>query len=244
MNTHPLTGAGYLFEGMWLITRSGLRRFVIMPLLINVLVFCVALYVGITQFATLMAHLHAQIPSWLQWFDWLLWPLFLVLLLVVVFYSFSVVANFVAAPFNSLLAEKVELFLTGQPLVNNIATNTWVAELLPTLGAELGKILYSLKWVVPFLLLLFVPVIGPILWFLYTAWMLAVEYAEYPMSNHGLTFIELRDRLRQRRGMSVSFGGAVALLGMVPVINFIVMPSAVAGATAMWVRELKPAANG
>ncbi len=243
MNRHSFSGISYLFEGMWLITRSELRRFVIIPLLVNVLVFCIAIYIGVTQFATLMAHLHAQIPSWLQWFDWLLWPLFLLLLLIVVFYSFSVVANLIAAPFNSLLAEKVELLLTGQPLENNANTTTWIAELLPTLGSEFSKILYSLKWMIPFLLLLFLPVIGPILWFLYTAWMLAVEYAEYPMSNHGVTFIELRDKLRQRRGLSVSFGGTVALLGMVPIINFIVMPSAVAGATILWVRELKPATN-
>jgi len=32
---NPIGGAGYLFRGMRLITRPGLRRFVVMPLLVN-----------------------------------------------------------------------------------------------------------------------------------------------------------------------------------------------------------------
>lgn len=243
MAIQPFSGAGYLFHGMWLITRPGLRRFVLMPLLINILVFIAAIYVGVMQFETLVLQVHSRVPSWLQWLDWLLWPLFIALLFIVVFYSFSLVANFIASPFNGLLAEKVELFLTGQPLIQGNEGTQLLAELLPTLRDELGKMLYALLWAIPFLLLLFVPVIGALLWFLYTAWMLAVEYADYPMGNHGLKFAELRQRLRQRRGLSLSFGSAVAVLGMIPVINFILMPSAVAGATAMWVRELKNAPN-
>lgn len=243
MITHPLTGAGYLLEGMWLITRPGLRRFVIMPLLINIVVFCAAFYMGITQFERVIVHLEEQVPSWLQWLDWLLWPLLIIFLCVVVFYSFGLVANLIAAPFNSVLAEKVELLLTGQALVATVEQHEWFSKALLTLKDELGKIIYALLWAVPFLGLLFVPVIGSFLWFLYTAWMLAVEYTEYPMSHHHFTFHQLRAKLRQRRALSISFGGAVALLGMVPILNFILMPSAVAGATALWVRELKNAPN-
>ena len=50
---------------------------------------------------------------------------------------------------------------------------------------------------------------------------------------------DMRARLRRRRLLGLGFGAATAGLAMVPVVNFIVMPSAVAGATAMWVRELK-----
>jgi len=233
-----ISGAGYLFQGMWLITRPGLRRFVLMPLLINIVVFIAAIYVGIMQFEALILQLHSSVPSWLQWLDWLLWPLFIALLFIVVFYSFSLVANLIASPFNGLLAEKVELFLTNQPLIQGNEGTQLLADLLPTLRDEVGKILYALLWAIPFLFLLFVPVVGPLLWFLYTAWMLAVEYADYPMGNHGVKFAELRQRLRKQRGLSLSFGSAVAVMGMVPIINFILMPSAVAGATAMWVHEL------
>jgi CysZ protein len=243
MANHSISGAGYLFEGIRLIARPGLRRFVLIPLLVNILVFSGAIYVGVTQFERLMGSLEASVPSWLSWLDWILWPIFLLLLLVLVFYGFSLVANLIASPFNSLLAEKVELVLTGQPLDQGNDGARMLAELIPTLLDELGKIVYALLWAIPFLMLLFVPVVGAFLWFLYTSWILVVEYSDYPMGNHGLKFREMRRRLRGRRSLSLSFGAAAAGMGMIPVLNFLLMPSAVAGATAMWVREFKDATH-
>jgi CysZ protein len=71
--------------------------------------------------------------------------------------------------------------------------------------------------------------------------MLAVQYSDFPMGNHGLKFRDMRATLRRRRFLSIGFGAAAAGLTMIPVVNFIAMPAAVAGATAMWVRELQSA---
>ena len=65
--------------------------------------------------------------------------------------------------------------------------------------------------------------------------MLALEYLDYPMGNHGLLFPEQRRRARERRLLVLGFGAAISGLTMIPVINFLVMPLAVAGATALWV---------
>lgn len=238
----PLSGARYLIQGLSLITHPGIKRFVMIPLLLNVLIFSAAIYVGISQFESLMQLMKAQLPTWLNWLDWLIWPLFIVLLLVFVFYTFGLLANLIAAPFNGLLAEKIELLLTGQPLEQNGDYLRLLAELVPTLLDELRKLAYALLWALPFLLLLFVPLIGPLLWFLYTAWMMAVEYSDYPMGNHGLRFAEIRRHLRERRALSLGFGAAAAGMAMIPVLNFLLMPVAVAGATAMWVREFRPTA--
>ena len=43
--------------------------------------------------------------------------------------------------------------------------------------------------------------------------------------------------LRQKRWQSMSFGGIVYLVLLVPVVNLLMMPAAVAGATLFWVRE-------
>ncbi|EXJ13406.1 sulfate transporter CysZ [Imhoffiella purpurea] len=243
MVTNPVSGAGYLLQGMRLITRPGLRRFVLIPLLINILIFSAGIYFGVAQFDALMTTMQSRVPEWLGWLDWILWPIFIVLLLVVVFYTFGMIANLIASPFNSLLAEKVELMLTGRPIEQEGDFRRLLAELLPTLFDELRKILYAALWAIPFLILLFVPVVGPAIWFLYTAWMLAVEYSDYPMGNHGIKFREMRQKLRSRRTLSLSFGATAAGFGMIPVVNFIMMPSAVAGATAMWVREFRNTSN-
>jgi CysZ protein len=69
--------------------------------------------------------------------------------------------------------------------------------------------------------------------------MLAVEYLDYPMGNHGLSFSEQRRRLRRRPMLSLSFGAGVLLLMLIPGLNFLAMPAAVAGATALWVDRLR-----
>lgn len=235
----PLTGAACLLEGMRLIARPGLRRFVAVPLAVNVLLFSAAIVAGMRLFEQSIASLETRLPGWLGWLDWLLWPLFVLVLLVVVFNGFASVANLIASPFNSLLAEKVERLLTGRPLDQGTTLGGALRELLPTVFEELKKLLYGLVLALPFLLMLLIPLVGQVLWFLFMAWILALQYVDYPMGNHGLRFRDMRRRLGQERALSLGFGASAALLSMVPLVNFLLMPSAVAGATALWVRELK-----
>lgn len=242
MAVAPVSGLGYLLKGVRLITRAGLRRFVVVPLLVNVLVFAGAIYAGVAWFEGFVAWTEARVPGWLQWLEWLLWPIFVLTLLILVFYTFGLVANLIAAPFNALLAEKVELHLTGRPLDEGGGFAKALRELIPTLIDELRKLVYSLLWAGPFLVLFLIPGVNlaaPVLWFFYTAWMLALQYIDYPMGNHGLKFRAIRSGLRRRRLLGLGFGAATAGMTLVPVLNFIVMPSAVAGATALWVRELQ-----
>ncbi|MGE5155103.1 MAG: sulfate transporter CysZ [Bdellovibrio bacteriovorus] len=239
MTSNPVSGAAYLLQGIRLIARPGLRRFVMVPLLVNVVVFAGGIAAGVAWFEGFVTGLQARVPSWLHWLDWILWPLFVLLLLAVVFYGFGLVANLIAAPFNGLLAEQTERLLTGRPLSQDATPWKLLRDLVPTLIDEAKKILYALVLAIPFLFLLFLPVVGPVLWFLYTAWIFAFQYSDYPLGNHGLKLKAMRRRLKERRLTSLGFGAAVAGMGMVPVLNFIVMPAAVAGATALWLRELR-----
>ncbi|MCF8014577.1 MAG: sulfate transporter CysZ [Chromatiaceae bacterium] len=240
MSSNPIRGAAFMLEGLRLILRPGLRRFVVIPLLVNIGVFSAAIWYGIHRFEDALGWMEQQLPSWLHWLDWLLWPVFVLALLIIVFYSFTLVANLIASPFNGILAEKAEAMLTGRSLNGPIDYAKLIKELPVILWDEVKKILYALIWTIPFLILaLVVPVIGPLIWFLFTAWMLAVQYSDFPMGNHGLLFREQRARLRQRRVIALGFGSVAAALTMIPVLNFIVMPAAVAGATVMWVRAFK-----
>ena len=84
-----------------------------------------------------------------------------------------------------------------------------------------------------------VNIISPILWVVFGAWLLSLEYFDYPMGNHDLVFAEEKRRLGARRGIALGFGGGVMVLTSIPVINFITMPVAVAGATLLWVEHLQ-----
>jgi len=240
MASNPLLGTRYMLRGVTLLTQPALRPFVIVPVLINIVVFTAAIWFAVSRFDALMERLESGIPSWLQWIDWLLWPMFVLALLIIVFYGFSLLANLIASPFNGLLAERAEALITGRPVPGDMDLKRLLRELPTTLLDELRKLIYAALWTLPFLLLAFiVPVIGPLIWFLFTAWMLAVQYSDFPMGNHGLLFAEMRARLRQRRTLSLGFGAAAAGLTMLPILNFIAMPASVVGATVLWVEDLQ-----
>lgn len=97
MRHSPLHGAGYFLRGLGLIFKPGLRRFVAVPLLINVTVFALLIYFGAGQISAL---LDWALPSWLEWLRWLAWPLFALAAALVVFFSFSLLGNLIAGPFN------------------------------------------------------------------------------------------------------------------------------------------------
>jgi len=233
----------YVFEGLRLIRQPGLRRYVAVPLLVSVVFFSVAIMGLVYWLETLIEWLLGYLPDWLSWLQFLLWPVFFLLCVLLIFYSFSIMTNLIAAPFNGMLAEAVEKHLTGQP----IETGGWkalVRDIVPSVASELRKLLYFLLRALPLGLLFLIPGVNlaaPFLWALFSAWMLVIEYVDYPMANHLLHFSTQRRLLRSRRFLALGFGGGSLLLTMIPLLNFLAMPVSVAGATALWVGELKEA---
>ncbi len=228
-----LNGARYFLSGFSLILQPGIRKFAVVPILINALLFALVILFG----AAAMNDFVNSLSGWWEYLQWLLWPLFVIVTLTVVFFTFSIVANLIGAPFNGFLAEAVENHLRGNPDGEQSITGSMTQEIIKAIRSESAKFLYFIKRAIPLLILMFIPGLQ-ILWVLFGAWMLALEYIDYPMGNHGHTFTEERDRLKQRRLLALGFGGAVMLMTMIPLVNFIVMPVAVAGATRLWVQEL------
>ena len=102
---------GYFRQAAALLLHPQLRLFVIMPMIVNVLLLGSLLLWGWSQLERLDQWLLAWLPAWLDWLSWLLWPLSLVLMLLGVGMLFSVIGNWLAAPFNGLLAERCEQLL-------------------------------------------------------------------------------------------------------------------------------------
>ena len=182
-------GAGYVLTGLRWLPKAGLRGFVAMPLLINSVLFGGGIWLGASQLERLDRAVRGWLPEWLAWLHWLLWLLFVLTVLVVVFYTFSLVANLLAAPFNGLLAERVERMVHPEGRVPPPPAESSWRELLFSPLAELRKLLYFVAWAIPLVVLSFVPAVNvaaPVLWVASTAWMLALEYADYPLGNRGL----------------------------------------------------------
>jgi CysZ protein len=230
-------GTGYLAKGFILVKRPGIRRYVITPLLINILLFGGLIYAGYAQFSPFVDWLLSFLPSWLGFLEWILWALFTSFAAFFVFFVFTPIANIISAPFNAIMSEKIEEMLTGKDINSGIDLITIIKD---SIISQLRKLLYIAIWSAGLLLISLIPVINlisPILWILFGSWLLALEYMDYPMGNHDLTFQQQKDRLKQRRGLALGFGGSVMVLTSIPIINFLVIPLATAGATAMWVEQ-------
>ncbi len=229
-----LQGARYVHTGARLLSHPGVRPYVLIPLCISALLFTGGLWLLWDWLSHLMQWL---LPTWLSWLQYLIWPIVALAALMILYFGFSLVANLIGAPFNGWLAEAVARALgSGLP-----ATATrWgelPLEMLKAFLSELRKLGYILLLSIPFLLLLWVPVVGVVLWFLFTAWLLAYNYADYPMSLNGLDFAAQRQWLKQNHWLCLGFGAGALLLSLLPIINFIAMPAAVAGATAMYLDQ-------
>tara|TARA_R110000737_G_C14463921_1_gene465496 strand:- start:56 stop:811 length:756 start_codon:yes stop_codon:yes gene_type:complete len=236
-NTLPLAkgGAGYFIKGFELIRTPGIRRFVFIPLTINLILFSYAFYYMFLQLDGYMLTLESWLGDSFSWLVNFLWPLAVLFILIVFSFIFSSVANWLAAPFNGLLSEKVEALLTNQSLPSGSAFDI-VKDTPRALSRELSKLGYYLPRALGFFLLYWLlPVIGQVLWFLFLAWMMAVQYKDYPFDNHKISFIHMRQALKQRQGLSYSFGITTAVFSMIPLVNLVVMPVAICGATALWV---------
>lgn len=242
MQGSPGKAIDYFIEGMRLILQPGLRRFILIPLLVNVLIFFVVTGVLLNAFGDTFDQILAWSPDWLDWLAWLLWPLVAFTFLIIYGYSFNIITNFLAAPFFGLLAEKIETQLTGVAPPDE----PWSLLIPRTLQREAVKLWYfisrGLLVLIIFMLLIFIPganLLGTIIAAIWSCWCMAVQYSDYPADNHQLSFRELRRRLNRQPMTSYSYGGIILLGSMVPILNIFVTPIAVAGATLYWVREIR-----
>ena len=232
------SGVSYLFQGLQLVSQPGLRRFVLLPLLTNLLLFSAAFYWLFSQLSELADHWIGLLPEWLTWLEYLLWPLAIITVLLLFSFIFSMVANWIAAPFNGLLAEQVEARLTGvQPPEVSVAQ--LLKDVPRILVREWQKLKYYLPKAIGCLILFFIPLVGqtiaPVLWLLLCAWMAAIQYCDYPYDNHKIRFEIMREDLKNHRWTNLDFDLIVSVCTAIPIINFLIMPIAICGATAMWV---------
>ena len=235
-------GFHYFIYGWRLMLQRKLLPFVLIPIAINSVLMIALLWFFIGNIVGWADWIVSFMPSWLDWLTIILVPLAVLSLIMLFYFTFTTITNFIAAPFNALLAEKVELQLTGEQL-NNMTMTEMLKDVPHMLKREWQKMMYSIPRFIALFLLSFVPVIGqtivPVLTFVFGAWLLAIQYCDYSFDNHKISFKRMRDALGQRKILNFTFGTFVSIFTALPFVNLVVMPVAVCGATAMWVEEYR-----
>lgn len=236
------SGFHYFVMGWHFITQKGLRRFVIMPILLNILLLTSLLWLLVSQISSMIDWMMTFVPDWLGFLSVILLVFSIGMILLLFYFMFTTLSGFIAAPFNGLLAEKLEKMLTGEA----INDDNWLdvmKDVPRMLRREWQKLWYSLPKIIGLFLLSFIPLVGqtivPVLTFLFTAWMMAIQYCDYPFDNHKISFNVMKNALGEQRSQSLTFGGLVTCCTFLPIVNLVIIPVAVCGATVMWVENYR-----
>lgn len=223
-------GLHYVGRGARLLRRPGLRRYLIVPVLTNLLIFAAAGWLLLDAVRHLVVD---WLPASFEWLRYVLVPLAVLVFALGFFFLFSFVANLLATPFNGALSAAVLRELRGHRAVPPLPL---LEELRRGLVGELAKAAYLLKLTVPCVLLLLIPglnLAGAVVWPLLGAWALAIEYLDCVLGNQLQPFPAALRVARTERSLACGFGTGLALLTAVPFLNFIAMPVGVAAATLL-----------
>ncbi len=229
---NPLWVVNCFFQGLKFLGQPQLRKFLLIPLFINLVLYSAGFALGYYYIAGVIEQL---IPEWLQWLNWILWPVFFICFFFIVFFSFTLLANIMAAPFYSKLSANTLALLTGKPVA--IQEQPWTK----VVWSEIRRLGYLGLRALPLLFISIIPgvnFVAPFLWAVFGAWAIALEYIAYPLENEGLLFYEQRQLARSIRFGALSFGGITVAGLTLPLLNIIVPPAAVIGAT-IFIHEAK-----
>jgi CysZ protein len=192
---------------------------------------------AVLAFYALDSALDRWLPPMVEWLRWVLYPLLAALLLVIAFFTFTLLGNLVLAPFNGLLSERVERALTGTQ--SRPPDETLGAMIRRSTGLALWRLGFILIRILGVFLLGLIPVVGVLalpLGLLLGAWLLALEFSDAPLGNWGWSLEQQRALFRRHRLGFIGFGLAAMGMALVPLLNFALIPAAVAGMTAYCLR--------
>jgi CysZ protein len=244
LKNNPLTqfsqGFFYPFRSFRLLMGApALWRFILIPFCINLVVFSAAVYFGFDFFSDRVVQ---QIPQGDAWYWSILyyvaWVIAMLLTVVLVFFTFTVVGNLIASPFNDLLSERAEELLTGSGTSEAFSLKGFMADTRRTLATELKKVglfVLAMGLILPLNLLPgFGNLIYTVLAIALTIFFLVVEYLGIVLSRRRYSFAQQRQFILRRFALMAGFGTGVLALLAIPLLQFLCIPVAVVAATKLW----------
>jgi CysZ protein len=238
---NPFYAMGCLLKGFRFLAKAQLRKFLLIPIFVNLLLYSLALGLAFFYMDDILNYL---LPNWIKAISWLAGLLIVIKVLIFIcsliiyFFVFTLIANLIASPFYDKLSERtLELLIENETpegkkpkMPKKLPEGTWVQNL----QGEWLRIRYLLLWTISLLIFSIIPVvnlIAPILWAFFGAWGMALEYLAYPLDNRGLLFPEQKKLVQSVRFGALTFGG-ISLIGLtIPFFNILISPVAVIGAT-------------
>lgn len=214
----------------------GMGRYIWLPALVSLVVIAAGLIWTFGYVEALSRWLADSLPDWLDFLSLILAPLLYLLGVLAGAWLFGLLAVLLASPFLGDLSMAVERreFGSGPEQPPGLLTGAMSA-----LGRELRKLLYYLPRLLVVFLVTLIPLVNaaaPLVWFGFGAWILAIQFCDYPAENRGLPFRETVHLLQRHRAAALGYGACATVALAIPLVNFLLIPVAVAGGTILWRR--------
>lgn len=219
-----------------------LIQYILIPFLINSIVFSAAVYLGLDFFGTTVVEYLPQGEAW-YWsvLYWLLWLVAVLLTAVLVFFSFTVVGNLLASPFNDLLSERTEEVLSGNLNDESFSFGGFIRDALSTILLEAKKMWIFVAAMILILPLNLLPGVGNSLYTVLaislTLFFLCFEYLGFVLVRKHQFFREQKNYIFARKFLMLGFSCGVMAILAIPFFQLLCIPLAVIGVTRLWCEE-------
>jgi CysZ protein len=233
-----------MLEGLQILWRRDIRWLVIIPLLINMVLFASATGFAANWLQNWITTITTSVPDWLQWLAWIIWFLFAILALAIYAFTFTILANLIGSPFYGVIAQRVIAAEVGDNQSNVSNESGLLSGAWNSLARELQLIGYFLPRTVVVgivtLLLSVIPalnLLAPILAASWAAWCLCLQYLDYAADSENTTFADLRNKVSASRLSSMGFGFTAMIASAVPLLNLLMLPASVVAGSLLWCRQ-------
>lgn len=234
VSMNPLVGFRAFADGARLATDRRLLRYTLIPATISLLIILIGFSFASELIDEAGKSLRSSLPQWLAFLEWFLIPLLYLLGIALSAWLFGFLAVILASPFLGALANAVERKVYGTAPPDD--AGLWRG-LLDGLAREGRKLAYHLPRLLIVFVLTLIPVVNlvsPLLWLVFGAWTMAVQFCDYPGENRQQPFSATLAQLRAHRAAALGFGICACLALAVPLLNFLLIPVAVSGGTLLW----------
>lgn len=226
--TGLVAGFGFALRGVpFTLGRPRLLLLALIPIAINAALFALGFWLGLKFYDQLYAALFqwqrpdGALLAALWWVaSWTVRVLLVLAIATADFVAVVACSAIVAAPFNDALSERAESERRGHLVDQPFSVTRMVRLIAAVARDQLALIAIYLLGLVLLLLLHLIPVLGSllasVLTFFWSAWFLALEFSEPPLTRAGLDWRGRWRALRQRTRTAIGFGIGAWVLLLIP----------------------------
>lgn len=159
-------------------------------------------------------------------------------ILLICYFAFVIFGGIVSAPFN----ERISSYIEEKEFSEKTETGmSFMKEALVSIREELKKILFYIAFMIPLILINFIPMIGSTIALaggsLFSFFYNALNYMDYPLSRRLTGFRKKLQIINSKKTLSSGFGAMAFILTFLPVVNVLFNPLLVASGTSLFYKR-------